>query len=100
MRHRTHAGRTYSWDTNFEGVVPYLERLYKRTDSDYMRSELERYMAARPCNTCNGKRLRPEALGSKGGRPWHHGAVRHDHWRRLRLDGPSERQRGLRQRLH
>ena len=67
MRHRTHAGRTYSWDTNFEGVVPYLERLYKRTDSDYMRSELERYMAARPCNTCNGKRLRPEALAVKVG---------------------------------
>ena len=67
MRHRTHAGRTYSWDTNFEGVVPYLERLYKRTDSDYMRSELERYMAARPCNTCMGKRLRPEALAVKVG---------------------------------
>ena len=67
MRHRTHAGRTYSWDTNFEGVVPYLERLYKRTDSDYMRSELERYMAARPCNTCNGKRLRPEALAVQVG---------------------------------
>ena len=67
MRHRTHAGRTYSWDTNFEGVIPYLERLYKRTDSDYMRSELERYMAARPCNTCNGKRLRPEALAVRVG---------------------------------
>ena len=67
MRHRTHAGRTYSWDTNFEGVIPYLERLYKRTDSDYMRSELERYMAARPCNTCNGKRLRPEALAVQVG---------------------------------
>ena len=67
MRHRTHAGRTYSWDTNFEGVVPYLERLYRRTDSDYMRSEVERYMAARPCNTCTGKRLRPEALAVQVG---------------------------------
>ena len=67
MSHRTHAGRTYNWETNFEGVVPYLERLYKRTDSDYMRSEVERYMAARPCNTCNGKRLRPEALAVRVG---------------------------------
>ncbi len=67
MKHRTHAGRTYSWDTNFEGVVPYLERLYRRTDSDYMRSELERYMSARPCTTCAGKRLRPEALAVQVG---------------------------------
>ncbi len=67
MSHRTHAGRTYNWETNFEGVVPYLERIYKRTDSDYMRSEVERYMAARPCNTCNGKRLRPEALAVRVG---------------------------------
>ena len=67
MSHRTHAGRTYNWETNFEGVVPYLERLYKRTDSDYMRSEIERYMAARPCNSCSGKRLRPEALAVRVG---------------------------------
>ena len=67
MSHRTHAGRTYNWETNFEGVVPYLERLYRRTDSDYMRSEIERYMAARPCNSCNGKRLRPEALAVRVG---------------------------------
>ena len=89
MKHRTHAGRTYSWDTNFEGVVPYLERLYKRTDSDYMRSEIERYMAARPCNTCNGKRLRPEALAVRVGEPWHHGALRHDHRRCFGVDGKA-----------
>ena len=65
MRHKTHAGRTYSWETNFEGVVPYLERIYKKTDSDYMRGEVERYMAARPCQACKGKRLKPEALAVK-----------------------------------
>ncbi len=62
VSHRTHRGRTYSWDTNFEGVIPNLERRYKTTESDYARSQIERYMSARPCRSCGGKRLRPEAL--------------------------------------
>ena len=65
VRHRTHRGQTYSWDTAFEGVIPNLERRYKRTESDYMRTQIERYMAARPCPSCAGKRLRPEALAVK-----------------------------------
>ena len=62
VSHRTHRGRTYSWDTTFEGVIPNLERRYKTTESDYMRSQIERYMSARNCRSCGGKRLRPEAL--------------------------------------
>ena len=62
VSHRTHRGRTYSWDTNFEGVIPNLERRYRTTESDYARSQIERYMSARPCRSCSGKRLRPEAL--------------------------------------
>ena len=62
MSHRTHAGHEYSWETTFEGVIPNLERRHKETDSDYIRGETERYMAASPCGSCNGKRLRPEAL--------------------------------------
>ena len=65
IRHRTHRGRVYSWDTNFEGVIPNLERRYKKTESDHTRQEIERYMAARPCRACDGKRLRPEALAVK-----------------------------------
>ncbi|MDD5342540.1 MAG: excinuclease ABC subunit UvrA [Patescibacteria group bacterium] len=48
--------------TTFEGVIPNLERRYKETDSDYIRSEIERYMRIYPCPTCGGKRLKPEAL--------------------------------------
>ena len=62
VNHRTHRGRNYSWDTNFEGVIPNLERRYKSTESDYARSQIERYMSARPCRSCGGRRLRPEAL--------------------------------------
>ena len=65
IRHQTHRGRTYSWDTNFEGVIPNLERRYKNTESDHTRQEIERYMAARPCRGCGGARLRPEALAVK-----------------------------------
>ena len=62
VSHRTGRGRTYSWDTTFEGVIPNLERRYKTTESDYARSRIERYMSARPCRVCHGRRLRPEAL--------------------------------------
>ena len=65
VRHRTHRGQSYEWDTKFEGVIPNLERRYKRTESDYMKHQIERYMSARPCQSCNGKRLRPEALAVK-----------------------------------
>jgi excinuclease ABC subunit A len=62
MSHRTHAGRIYSWETNFEGVVSYLARTFRKTESDYVRKEVERYMAAQLCQSCNGNRLKPEAL--------------------------------------
>ena len=62
IRHRTRRGRVYSWDSAFEGVIPNLERRYKRTESDHTRQEIERYMAARSCRACGGNRLRPEAL--------------------------------------
>ena len=65
VRHRTHRGQNYEWDTKFEGVIPNLERRYKRTESDYMRHQIERYMSARPCQSCGGRRLRPEALAVK-----------------------------------
>lgn len=53
-------GRTYH--TTFEGVIPNLERRYHETDSDFVRREIEKYMAERQCPTCNGKRLKPEIL--------------------------------------
>jgi excinuclease ABC subunit A len=51
-----------SYVATFEGVVTNLERRYRETDSEYIKTELEKYMVERPCPTCHGKRLRPEAL--------------------------------------
>ncbi len=62
IRHKSHNGRVYTWDTTFEGVIPNLQRRYRDTESDHTRQEIERYMAARACKSCGGKRLRPEAL--------------------------------------
>lgn len=52
----------FEMTTAFEGVIPNLERRYKETDSDYMRSEIEAYMRVRPCAVCGGKRLKKEVL--------------------------------------
>lgn len=48
--------------TAFEGVIPNLERRYHETQSEYMKHEIEEYMAQTPCRVCGGKRLKPESL--------------------------------------
>jgi len=55
-------GRMRQYYANFEGVIPYLERRYKETDSDSVRADIERYMSSNPCPACQGKRLKPESL--------------------------------------
>jgi excinuclease ABC subunit A len=55
--------RAGDYYTSFEGVVPNLERRYRETESDYVRTEIERYMTSYLCPTCQGKRLKPESLG-------------------------------------
>jgi excinuclease ABC subunit A len=49
--------------TNFEGIIPNLERRYQQTDSDYVRKEIGKYMKVLLCPKCHGKRLKPEVLG-------------------------------------
>ncbi|HSF40239.1 MAG TPA: excinuclease ABC subunit UvrA, partial [Thermoanaerobaculia bacterium] len=56
---------SYSWTGKFEGVVPMLDRRYKETDSPTVRAELEKFMSVHSCPTCEGRRLRPEALAVK-----------------------------------
>ena len=51
-----------TYGATFEGIVGNLERRFRETDSEFIKSELERYMVSRPCPTCDGKRLKPEIL--------------------------------------
>lgn len=54
--------RKTSFTTSFEGVIPNLERRYRETQSEYIKAKISEFMSDRPCPTCKGERLRPEAL--------------------------------------
>jgi excinuclease ABC subunit A len=54
--------RSYATSKPFEGVIPNLDRRWKETDSAWLREELGRFQASRPCSACGGHRLKPEAL--------------------------------------
>jgi len=56
------SGFSGNYNTTFEGVIPNLERRYLETDSDYIRKKIEKFMRILKCQSCNGNRLRPEAL--------------------------------------
>ncbi|MFP1646015.1 excinuclease ABC subunit UvrA [Pontitalea aquivivens] len=60
-------GRVYEVSRSFEGIIPNMERRYRETDSAWSREEMERYQNNRPCGTCGGHRLKPEALAVKIG---------------------------------
>ena len=57
-----HRGRHRRYETQFEGVVNNLDRRYRETDSEWSRTEIERYMTAVPCSSCGGARLKAESL--------------------------------------
>ena len=60
--YRNRFGRKVRTSGSYEGVIPNLERLYHDTESEHSRANIERYMVARPCPACEGKRLKPESL--------------------------------------
>ena len=60
-------GRVYNLSRSFEGVIPNMDRRYKATDSSWVKEEFERYQNNRPCVTCSGFRLKPEALAVRIG---------------------------------
>ena len=57
--------RKYEVSKPFEGVLPNLERRWRETDSAWVREELGRFQSETPCESCGGKRLKPEALAVK-----------------------------------
>ena len=79
VSYRNRFGRRRSYATQFEGIVPSLERRYRETDSDYSREKIEEYMTLRPCPDCKGARLQagvPRGAGRRHGDPRVHRTCR------------------------
>ncbi len=55
-------GKVREHRDGFEGIIPRMNRLYRDTESENSKADIERYMVAKPCPVCEGKRLKPEAL--------------------------------------
>jgi excinuclease ABC subunit A len=62
LRYRNRFGRVREYYDGYEGVIPRMERLYRDTESEHSRAEIERYMVSRPCPVCESKRLKPASL--------------------------------------
>ncbi|HEY6319222.1 MAG TPA: excinuclease ABC subunit UvrA [Acidimicrobiia bacterium] len=62
VQYRNRYGRSRSYHTPFEGVVPWLERRHGDSESDRARELIEGYMREVPCPQCDGARLRPASL--------------------------------------
>jgi len=57
--------RKFETQKPFEGVIPNLQRRWRETDSSWVREDLARFQSSQPCETCGGRRLKPEALSVK-----------------------------------
>ena len=60
--YRTVDGRDTYWYIEWEGVLAAVKRRYTEAQSDAQREKLSAYFATVPCETCGGKRLKPEVL--------------------------------------
>ncbi|HKE97714.1 MAG TPA: excinuclease ABC subunit UvrA [Actinomycetes bacterium] len=62
VTYKNRYGRTRSYHTGFEGVIPYLTRRHSEAETESTRERVENYMREVPCPACKGARLRPESL--------------------------------------
>jgi excinuclease ABC subunit A len=60
--YRNRFGRKRYRRATVEGVITSLQRRYRETESEHTKAEIERFMITKPCPTCKGRRLKPEAL--------------------------------------
>ena len=52
----------HHWHKGYEGAIPHLERLFKTTESEFLKTHINQYMSSHPCGECKGARLKPEVL--------------------------------------
>lgn len=65
FRYENDFGMVRNTNLYFEGVLNNLQRRFKETSSDYIREQMEGYMAKKACPTCKGHRLKRESLAVK-----------------------------------
>lgn len=65
FRYENDFGMVRNTNLYFEGVLNNLQRRFKETSSDYIREQMEGYMAKKACPTCQGHRLKRESLAVK-----------------------------------
>ena len=65
VRYKNRHGRARSFNTVFEGVIPYLQRRHLEAESDSSRDRFAGYMRENPCESCHGTRLKPLILAVK-----------------------------------
>ncbi|MEG3599091.1 MAG: excinuclease ABC subunit UvrA, partial [Actinomycetota bacterium] len=62
VKYRNRYGRSRTFSSEFEGVIPWIKRRHESADSDWTREQFEGYMREVPCSACNGARLKPFTL--------------------------------------
>lgn len=58
-------GASMNMENGWEGIIPQTQRLYKQTESDYRKADIEKYMISKHCDVCNAKRLKDTVLAIK-----------------------------------
>src|SRR5260370_31748894 len=62
LTYQSKSGRSREYRAHYEGIITNIERRFKETESEFVREELQKYMAPRPSPPCKGARLKPAAL--------------------------------------
>ena len=62
MQYRNRFGRSRSYLSHYEGIVPWLGRRHGEAESEWSREQIEQYMREVACPACGGARLKPESL--------------------------------------
>lgn len=60
-------GEVKTFHTEYEGILPMVKRRHSEASTDSMREAFEEFMSIKPCKTCGGARLKPEALAVRVG---------------------------------
>ncbi len=62
VKYKNRYGRSRTYSTEYEGVIPWIKRRHEGSDSEWAREQYEGYMRLVACTSCNGARLKPSTL--------------------------------------